>query len=80
MHWEYDLILLDVLIPKLDGISLCRQLRSLGNQTPILMLTAQNSNENVIAGLDAGADDYVIKPFNPNQLLARIRALWFLRT
>ncbi|XZF66236.1 MAG: response regulator transcription factor [Gloeotrichia echinulata DVL01] len=75
MHWEYDLILLDVLIPKLDGISLCRQLRSLGNQTPILMLTAQNSNENVIAGLDAGADDYVIKPFNPNQLLARIRAL-----
>jgi len=75
MQWDYDLILLDVLIPKLDGISLCRQLRSQGNQTPILMLTAQNSNENAIAGLDAGADDYVIKPFNPNQLLARIRAL-----
>jgi len=75
MQWDYDLILLDILIPKLDGISLCRQLRSLGNQTPILMLTAQNSNENVITGLDAGADDYVIKPFNPNQLLARIRAL-----
>ncbi len=75
MQWDYDLILLDVLIPKLDGISLCRQLRSQGNQTPILMLTAQNSNENAIAGLDSGADDYVIKPFNPNQLLARIRAL-----
>ncbi|MBD2184868.1 response regulator [Aerosakkonema funiforme] len=75
MQWDYDLILLDILIPKLDGISLCRQLRSLGNQTPILMLTAQNSNENVIIGLDAGADDYIIKPFNPNQLLARIRAL-----
>ncbi|GET43403.1 response regulator [Microseira wollei] len=75
MQWNYDLILLDVLIPKLDGISLCRQLRSQGNQIPILMLTAQNSNENVIKGLDAGADDYVIKPFNPNQLLARIRAL-----
>lgn len=75
MQWDYDLILLDVLIPKLDGISLCRQLRSQGNSTPILMLTAQNSNEDAIAGLDAGADDYVIKPFNPNQLLARIRAL-----
>jgi DNA-binding response OmpR family regulator len=75
MQWDYDLILLDVLIPKLDGISLCRQLRSQGNWTPILMLTAQNSNEDVITGLDAGADDYVIKPFNPNQLLARIRAL-----
>jgi DNA-binding response OmpR family regulator len=75
MQWDYDLILLDVLIPKLDGISLCRQLRSQGNWTPILMLTAQNSNEDAIAGLDAGADDYVIKPFNPNQLLARIRAL-----
>lgn len=75
MQWDYDLILLDVLIPKLDGISLCRQLRCQGNQTPILMLTAQNSNENVITGLDAGADDYVIKPFNPHQLLARIRAL-----
>ncbi|CAD5988938.1 Protein RcaC (plasmid) [Planktothrix tepida] len=75
MQWDYDLILLDVLIPELDGISLCRQLRSLGNQTPILMLTAQNSPENVITGLDAGADDYVIKPFNSHQLLARIRAL-----
>ncbi|MBD2481427.1 response regulator [Planktothrix sp. FACHB-1365] len=75
MQWDYDLILLDVLIPKVDGISLCRQLRSLGNQTPILMLTAQNSPENVITGLDAGADDYVIKPFNSHQLLARIRAL-----
>ena len=75
MEWDYDLILLDLVIPKLDGISLCRQLRSQGNWTRILMLTAQNSNEDVIRGLDAGADDYVIKPFNPNQLLARIRAL-----
>ncbi|GAB1541717.1 response regulator [Scytonema sp. NUACC21] len=75
MQWDYDLILLDVLIPKLDGLSLCRQLRSLGNWTPILMLTAQNSHEDVITGLDAGADDYVIKPFNHNEILARIRAL-----
>ncbi|MEK0179214.1 MAG: DNA-binding response regulator [Oscillatoriales cyanobacterium] len=71
MQWDYDLILLDVLIPKQDGISLGRQLRCQGNQTPILMLTAQNSNENIITGLDAGADDYVIKPFNPHQLFLR---------
>jgi DNA-binding response OmpR family regulator len=62
IQWNYDLILLDVLIPKLNGISLCRQLHSQGNQTPILMVTGQNSNENVIRGLDAGADDYLIKP------------------
>ena len=75
MQWDYDLIVLDILIPKLDGISLCRQLRSEGNWTRILMLTAQNSNEDVIIGLDAGADDYIIKPFNLDQILARIRAL-----
>lgn len=75
-QWDYDLILLDVLIPKLDGISLCRQLRSHGNCTRIVMLTAQNSDEDVITGLDAGADDYIIKPFNRDRLLARIRALF----
>lgn len=71
--FTYDLILLDVMLPKLDGISLCRQLRSQGNQTPILLLTAQNAN--TVMGLDAGADDYVAKPFNLQELLARIRAL-----
>ncbi|MEH1909508.1 response regulator [Nostoc sp.] len=72
---EYELILLDWLIPKLDGISLCRQLRSQGYHKPILLLTEKNSNADIIAGLDAGADDYVIKPFDPKALLARIRSL-----
>ncbi|MBE9229616.1 response regulator [Phormidium sp. LEGE 05292] len=72
---NYDLIILDVQIPKLDGISVCRQLRSSGCSTPILMLTAKDSNDDVVIGLDAGADDYVAKPCEPAQLLARIRAL-----
>ncbi|MGA9379047.1 MAG: response regulator [Phormidium sp.] len=72
---NYDLIILDVQIPKLDGISVCRQLRSSGCTTPILILTAKDSNDDIITGLDAGADDYVAKPCEPAQLLARIRAL-----
>ncbi|PSN13423.1 hypothetical protein C7293_16060 [filamentous cyanobacterium CCT1] len=73
--WNYDLILLDVNIPRLDGLSLCRWLRRQGMSTPILMLTAQAGDEDVITGLDAGADDYVTKPFEVSQVLARIRAL-----
>ncbi|PZV06873.1 MAG: hypothetical protein DCF32_08840 [Leptolyngbya sp.] len=73
--WSYDLILLDINIPRLDGISLCRYLRGQGVSTPILMLTAQAQDEDVITGLDAGADDYVTKPFEVSQVLARIRAL-----
>lgn len=72
---EYELILLDWLIPKLDGIALCRQLRSQGYRKSILLLTGKNSNADIVAGLDAGADDYVIKPFDPEALLARIRSL-----
>lgn len=72
---EYDLILLDWLIPKLDGINLCRQLRKQGYRKSILLLTGKNSNADIVAGLDAGADDYVIKPFNQEALLARIRSL-----
>lgn len=71
----YDLILLDVILPNLDGISICRQLRAQGNQIPILILTGENSAINRVTGLDAGADDYVTKPFDLNELLARIRAL-----
>lgn len=74
-QWSYDLILLDVLLPTLDGIEVCRRLRTQGCRTPILMLTTQNSNEAVIAGLDAGADDYVAKSCESSQLLARVRAL-----
>lgn len=73
--FDYDLILLDLLIPKLDGITLCRQLRSQGFQKPILLLTAKDSNFDIVKGLDAGADDYVIKPYDPEELMARIRAL-----
>ena len=73
--FDYDLILLDLLIPKLDGITLCRQLRSQGFQKPILLLTAKDSNLDIVKGLDAGADDYVIKPYDPEELMARIRAL-----
>ncbi len=73
--FSYDLILLDVLLPQLDGISFCQRLRSQGNQTLILLLTAQDSSPNKIKGLDAGADDYVAKPFDLPELLARIRAL-----
>jgi diguanylate cyclase (GGDEF)-like protein len=71
----YDLILLDVILPKLDGISICRQLRAQGNQIPILIVTGENAAINRVTGLDAGADDYVTKPFDLNELLARIRAL-----
>lgn len=73
--WNYDLIILDVNIPYLDGVSLCRQLRVQGVTTPILMLTAQAEDRDVINGLDAGADDYVTKPFEVSRVLARVRAL-----
>ena len=73
--FDYDLILMDVMLPKLDGVSLCRRLRSQGDQTPVLLLTAQDTGANKVMGLDAGADDYVTKPFDMQELLARIRAL-----
>lgn len=71
----YDLIVLDVMLPKLDGISLCQRLRSRNYLMPILLLTAKKSSNDKIMGLDAGADDYVIKPFDIQELLARIRVL-----
>jgi DNA-binding response OmpR family regulator len=72
---EYDLIVLDVVVPGLDGISLCKQLRSQGYTNPILLLTAKDSATDRVLGLDAGADDYMVKPFDTEELLARIRAL-----
>lgn len=74
-RWSYDLILLDVLLPSLNGIDVCRYLRAQNVQTPILILTTKDSDEDVVAGLDAGADDYVTKSCTPSQLLARVRAL-----
>ncbi|MEL7522410.1 MAG: response regulator transcription factor, partial [Cyanobacteria bacterium J06553_1] len=72
---EYGLILLDVMLPELDGISLCARLRSHGSEVPILMLTACDTVHNEVSGLDAGADDYVVKPVDLQKLFARIRAL-----
>lgn len=73
--FNYDLILLDLMLPKLDGISFCKQRRASGDRTPILLVTAIDSSTKTVAGLDAGADDYLIKPFDLQELLARIRAL-----
>jgi DNA-binding response OmpR family regulator len=70
-----DLILLDVMMPRLDGFALCAELRRLGMTTPVLMLTAKGQVEDRVAGLDAGADDYLVKPFSTDELLARVRAL-----
>ena len=70
-----DLILLDIMMPKLDGFALCAELRRLSNAGPVLMLTAKGQIEDRVAGLDAGADDYLVKPFSTEELLARIRAL-----
>jgi DNA-binding response OmpR family regulator len=72
---EFDVLVLDVMLPGLDGISLVKQLRQKRVGTPILMLTARDTPEDVIAGLDAGADDYLTKPFSFKVLLARLRAL-----
>jgi DNA-binding response OmpR family regulator len=72
---EYDLIILDVRLPKRDGFAVCRELRARGKKTPILMLTARDSVDDRVRGLDAGADDYLIKPFAFQELLARLRAL-----
>lgn len=75
VRWRYDLILLDFMLPTLNGIEICRRLRIQGCQTPIMMLAVKDSNEDIIAGLDAGADDYVAKSCDFSQLLARVRAL-----
>jgi DNA-binding response OmpR family regulator len=71
----YDLILLDILLPEMDGLAVCRELRRKGNRTPVLMLTARDAIDDRVAGLDAGADDYLVKPFALKELLARLRAL-----
>jgi len=70
-----DLILLDVMMPKLDGLALCAELRRQALATPVLMLTARGQVEDRVAGLDTGADDYLVKPFSTDELLARVRAL-----
>jgi DNA-binding response OmpR family regulator len=72
---SYDLIVMDLTLPKLDGISLCQRLRSRNITAPVLMLTARDTIADKITGLDAGADDYMVKPFDVQELMARVRAL-----
>lgn len=72
---SFDLFIMDIMLPDINGIELCRQIREIDNQTPILMLSALDQVQNKVAGLKAGADDYLIKPFHFSELLARIEAL-----
>ncbi|MGW6025668.1 response regulator transcription factor [Streptomyces sp. NPDC055099] len=74
-RWEPDLVVLDVMMPVLDGLAVCRQMRALGDRTPVLVLTALGSVSERVDGLDAGADDYLVKPFALDELVARVRAL-----
>jgi DNA-binding response OmpR family regulator len=71
----YDLIILDIMLPKKDGLTVCRELRAKKINTPILMLTAKDTTEDKVSGLDSGADDYLVKPFAFTELMARVRAL-----
>src|SRR2546423_13402839 len=73
--YDYDLVVLDVMLPKKNGLQVAAELRREGRKTPILMLTARDATEDVVRGLDAGADDYLAKPFKFDELLARVRAL-----
>lgn len=72
---DYDLIILDIMLPNMDGFEICKKLRAENNHTPVLMLTAKDQNQDMVLGLDTGADDYLPKPFSFEVLLARIRAL-----
>lgn len=72
---NYDAVILDIMMPKLDGISVLKKIRSQGNSIPVLMLTAKSEIDDKVLGLDSGANDYLTKPFNTKELLARIRAM-----
>ena len=73
--FPYELLILDVMLPKLNGLELCQKVRRYGYKMPVLMLTARDTYADKVTGLDVGADDYVVKPFNLHELLARVRAL-----
>ncbi|WP_188275778.1 response regulator transcription factor [Streptomyces sp. CBMA152] len=73
--WQPDAVVLDVMMPVLDGLAVCRQLRAMGDRTPVLVLTALDSVSERVDGLEAGADDYLVKPFALDELVARVRAL-----
>jgi len=75
LHEDYDLIVLDILLPKIDGRDILREMRSKGVSTPVIFLTAKDSEKDIVQGLGLGADDYLVKPFSFNELLARIGAI-----
>ena len=75
LEHTFDLIILDVMLPNIDGIQICKRIRENNQTLPILMLTALDSTENIVTGLDSGADDYMVKPFNMAELAARLRTL-----
>jgi two-component system, OmpR family, response regulator MprA len=72
---DFEAVVLDVAMPRMDGVEVCRRLRAAGDRTPVLMLTARDAIDDRVAGLDAGADDYLVKPFALRELIARLRAL-----
>lgn len=72
---SFNLIVLDIMLPGMNGVQICKEIRSLGLDLPVLMLTALGSTENIVTGLDSGADDYMVKPFKINELVARVNAL-----
>ena len=74
-YGEYDLVILDIMMPKVDGFEVIKKLRNKGNHTSVLMLTARDSADDKVKGLDLGADDYIVKPFDFNELMERIRAV-----
>lgn len=72
---HFNLVILDLMLPGMNGIQVCKEIRSIGLDVPVLMLTALGSTENIVTGLDSGADDYMVKPFKITELLARVNAL-----
>jgi heavy metal response regulator len=74
-HRSYDLVILDIMLPKLDGLEILKRMRGIGAQTPVIFLTARDTEKDIVQGLDLGADDYISKPFSFTELLARIRAI-----
>lgn len=74
-HHEFNMVILDIMLPGMNGIQVCKEMRSSGIEIPVLMLTALGSTENIVTGLDSGADDYMVKPFKITEIVARINAL-----
>lgn len=72
---QFNIVILDIMLPGMNGIQICKEIRSMGMDVPVLMLTALGSTENIVTGLDSGADDYMVKPFKINELIARVNAL-----